>query len=417
VGVSEATAAPIEYARLGQRSLAFLIDVLVWGFFTLMVLGSFPEETADEDPLLIGVVLLVLLSAGFNYFWLAEWKWGRTIGKAVVRIRIRGADGTDPELGPTTVRNFLRIVDAIGIGPILIARSERHQRLGDLAAKTVVLSDRGEPERDFAPPVAEPAPPPPAPIAPGEPPEALEPPEPEGPSNVPSRWKKAVGIPAGRWSPIHILYACFLVIGFLIVESVIIAAFDPELEGRGSMLALQAMVAFTLIGVAVWFAARKSSLGIGLRDLGLRGFAGSALGITALAFVGYIVLAAIYGAIVEPKQDDITRDLGLDEGGFAAFAGGFLVVVAAPLSEEIFFRGFMYGGLRRRLAPWAAALISGLVFGMLHFTGGGTITVVPPLLLLGVLLALLYERTGSLWPPIILHAVNNGIALIALSST
>jgi len=410
VGVSEAAAAPIEYARLGQRSVAFLIDILVWGIFTMMVLGSFPEGTSDA---VLGIVFLVLLSAGFNYFWLAEWRWGRTIGKAVVRIRVRGVDGDDPELWPLTSRNFFRLIDALGVGPILIARSDRHQRLGDLAAKTIVLSDRGDPGPDSAPPIAEPAPPP---APPGEPPPEPEPPKPDEPSNVPSGWKKAVGIPAGRWSPIHVLYACFLVIGFLIVESVIIAAFDPEFEGRGSLFALQAMVALTLIAVAVWFAARKRTLTAGLRDLGLRGFAGSALGITALAFVGYIVLAAIYGSIVEPEQEDITRDLGLDEGGLAAIAGGFLVVVAAPLSEEIFFRGFMYGGLRRRLAPWSAALVSGLVFGMLHFTGGGTITVVPPLLVLGVLLALLYERTGSLWLPIILHAVNNGLALIALSS-
>jgi len=56
------------------------------------------------------------------------------------------------------------------------------------------------------------------------------------------------------------------------------------------------------------------------------------------------------------------------------------------------------------------------VFGMLHFTGPDSIGVVPPLVVLGIVLALLYERTGSLWPPIILHAINNGLALAVLTS-
>jgi hypothetical protein len=407
--VSTAATEPLVYARLGQRTLAFAIDSLVWIFFIFMVLGNFPESTSDT---VLGIVLLVLISAAFNYFWFAEWRWGRTIGKAVVRIRVRGDDGGDPELWPLTSRNFLRLVDALGIGPILIARSERHQRLGDRAAKTIVISDRGTPEAEPEPP------PPPVPADPMLPP--VPPGEPEGPgepTNAPSRWKKAVGIPVGSWRPLQVLFACFLMIGFLIVESVIVSAFDPDLDSRGSMLAVQGMVAATLIGVAVWFAARRTSVAEGLRDLGLRRFAGSALGVTALAFLGYIVFAAIYGAFVQPEQEDITRDLGLDDGGLAAIAGGALVVVAAPLSEEIFFRGFMYGGLRRRLAPWAAALVSGLVFGMLHFTGPDSIGVIPPLAVLGALLALLYERTGSLWPPILLHAVNNALALVVLTSS
>jgi membrane protease YdiL (CAAX protease family) len=100
-----------------------------------------------------------------------------------------------------------------------------------------------------------------------------------------------------------------------------------------------------------------------------------------------------------------------------AIAAAVLIVAAAPLSEEIFFRGFMYAGLRRRLPIWAAALISGAVFGLLHYTDPDSIGVVPQLAVLGVLLAWLYERTGSLWPPILLHVVNNGIALAIVSST
>jgi hypothetical protein len=66
---------------------------------------------------------------------------------------------------------------------------------------------------------------------------------------------------------------------------------------------------------------------------------------------------------------------------------------------------------------WAAALISSGIFGLLHYTDPDSIAVVPQLALLGVLLAWLYERTGSLWPPIILHVLNNAIAFAIVTST
>ena len=86
-------------------------------------------------------------------------------------------------------------------------------------------------------------------------------------------------------------------------------------------------------------------------------------------------------------------------------------MIAAPISEEICFRGMLFGGLRERLPRLAAALLAGLVFGGLHALTG--VTAVPPLVFFGFVLALLYERTGSLWPCILLHMLNNSVALLA----
>ena len=60
--------------------------------------------------------------------------------------------------------------------------------------------------------------------------------------------------------------------------------------------------------------------------------------------------------------------------------------------------------------PFAAALISALVFGGLHATTG--ISAVPPLIVFGLVLALLYEKTGSIIPGILLHMLNNSVALL-----
>ena len=87
-----------------------------------------------------------------------------------------------------------------------------------------------------------------------------------------------------------------------------------------------------------------------------------------------------------------------------------LITVVAPLGEELFFRGFFFGALRNWRGPWPAALITGLVFGGIH-VGSSPVGYLVPLLIFGVGLCLLYEWTGSLYPAIALHALNNSIAL------
>jgi uncharacterized protein len=97
-------------------------------------------------------------------------------------------------------------------------------------------------------------------------------------------------------------------------------------------------------------------------------------------------------------------------------AAGLLIVVVAPVSEEIFFRGFLFGGLRRGTSFAVAALVSAGIWGLFHYTGPGTWGVVIQLTVFGLALAWVYERTGSLWPPIALHVLNNALAFAVLTS-
>jgi membrane protease YdiL (CAAX protease family) len=85
--------------------------------------------------------------------------------------------------------------------------------------------------------------------------------------------------------------------------------------------------------------------------------------------------------------------------------GGFLLALGlgsalVPVVEETFFRGFLFPGLRTRLPFWIAASASGLLFGLGHDT-------IMPRVAVGVLLAWVRERTGSVWPCIIAHALIN----------
>jgi membrane protease YdiL (CAAX protease family) len=136
-----------------------------------------------------------------------------------------------------------------------------------------------------------------------------------------------------------------------------------------------------------------------------------ALGWMVLAFLAFYVFTAAWVAIVGANTDDqkLTDQLGVDRSTAAMLGAAFLVSVVAPMAEEFFFRGFFFGALRNWRGPWPAAIITGLVFGSIH-VGSSDAALLLPLAFFGFVLCLLRERTGSLWPCIILHCANNSLA-------
>jgi uncharacterized protein len=109
------------------------------------------------------------------------------------------------------------------------------------------------------------------------------------------------------------------------------------------------------------------------------------------------------------SEDDLPEQLGVDESTLALIAVAILVTVIAPIAEEFFFRGFFFTSLRNWKGLWPAAIITGLVFGGIH-AGSSPVGYLVPLAVLGFLFCLLYARTGSLYPCIVLHCANNSLA-------
>ena len=181
---------------------------------------------------------------------------------------------------------------------------------------------------------------------------------------------------------------------------------DGDLTTFGNVgVQLATALGFLMVPMAI--AAQRGAEGMPeiLRRLGVRAFRPSALKWMAAAVGAYLLFALFYSLlIVEPEQKDIAE-------GFGALPVQILLIaIAAPISEEVCFRGMLFGGLRERWPRLAAALLSGLIFGALHaFTG---ITAVPPLIAFGFILSLLYEKTGSIVPGILLHMLNNSVALL-----
>jgi membrane protease YdiL (CAAX protease family) len=85
-----------------------------------------------------------------------------------------------------------------------------------------------------------------------------------------------------------------------------------------------------------------------------------------------------------------------------------LVALVVPVGEEVFFRGLAYGAFRRALGRHAGVLASAVFFAAAHVQPVEFL----PILILGMILAYLYEYTGSLVPGMIAHAVNNLAALV-----
>jgi uncharacterized protein len=137
------------------------------------------------------------------------------------------------------------------------------------------------------------------------------------------------------------------------------------------------------------------------------------VGWAALGMVSFYVFAIAYGAIVSPDAEQtVTEELGADQGTLGLVVAGVMVVCVAPFAEEFFFRGFFYRALRSRYSVIVAALIDGLLFGLIHydFSGSDALLILPPLAALGFMFCLVLERTGSLWPVVALHALNNAVA-------
>lgn len=216
--------------------------------------------------------------------------------------------------------------------------------------------------------------------------------------------------PPSNWGPGGaVLGAVLAIVTGLVLGLPAIAFIDAagELTTVGNVLAQVGLV-IGLLMVPLVIAARAGarSLGECLRRLGVLRFRASAFGWMAAAIGAYLVFAAAYSQLIlEPEQEDIAESFG------PVPVQVLLIVLSAAIAEEICFRGMLFAGLRERWPRLPAALMAGTVFGVLHaFTG---LSAVPPLIAFGVILCLLYEKTGSIVPGMMLHALNNSVALLS----
>ena len=246
-----------------------------------------------------------------------------------------------------------------------------------------------------------------------------EPPPPPDPLAVSAADETSAPHLAAAWGPGRVLAGLAMLLFSIVVAASIAAAVDPDLEAPGALLALQGVLAGAMIAVAFLVAGRDGPAMP--KALGLGRSRHAPIATAFLGYLAYLACALVISALLSPEQEDITRELGVDEGALAAIVAFLLIVIAAPVAEEVFFRGFMFAGIRGSSTSfWSfpvAAVISSGIWGLFHYTGSGSWPIVLQLSIFGVILCAVYERTGSIRPTIALHMINNAIAFTVLVSS
>ncbi|WP_435116649.1 RDD family protein [Halolamina sp. C58] len=140
-----------ESKTFGQRVGAFLLDALLVGTVFGMLSGlvaalafvMVPDPTAPAVGAVVAVLQSFTVVAGLAYFVYTEGAYGQTLGKRAVGLVVVDEAGEPIGYADALVRNVLRLVDALPafflLGSVLIVLTERGQRLGDLAAETIVV--------------------------------------------------------------------------------------------------------------------------------------------------------------------------------------------------------------------------------------------------------------------------------------
>ena len=169
------------------------------------------------------------------------------------------------------------------------------------------------------------------------------------------------------------------------------------------------------VAVAVFFAHLGGrivrSWQFGLRRPGV-GWKSSG-GLVVFLLVAFLVVSVIWSSVVNPEKEKLLEQLGANESAALLLLSAGLTCVVAPICEEFLFRGYIFTALRNWHGTLPAALLTGLIFGGVHAGSAPALDLVP-LAGLGFGLCLLYRYTGSLYPCIAVHSLNNSLAFAGL---
>ena len=167
-----------------------------------------------------------------------------------------------------------------------------------------------------------------------------------------------------------------------------------------------------LVFLVWWFTIRKYR--VSLRDVGIRSPARGGPFFPLLLVGIALVTAYVYGGIlyafgVEAPDDPV-------EGAYDSVALIALLasvsLIFAPVAEELFFRGFVFTGMRRVWGVPVAAVASGLLFAILHVGEPSALyTILPPIVIIGAIFAWGYHFTSSIFPSTIAHVLFNSVVL------
>ncbi len=213
--------------------------------------------------------------------------------------------------------------------------------------------------------------------------------------------------PPVPWTPHDVTWGLVAFVGWMTL--VVLAGELAPLMGLPIDPSVIVIFGTMLLLVPAWYFAvykYKASWSI----LGLRKFRPAAVGmgcglmlLSLLFNMMYAAFLAVFNLQIQPDMDVMFNSTAFP---VALLTGG---VVVAPFVEEVFFRGFVFAGLRNKWDWKTAALVSAALFAMAHVLP----TSILPIMILGLIFAFLYQVSGSIWPAILMHMLTNTVALSA----
>ncbi|MGH2710209.1 MAG: lysostaphin resistance A-like protein [Actinomycetota bacterium] len=220
------------------------------------------------------------------------------------------------------------------------------------------------------------------------------------------------------WRPWEAIPVALAALCASILVAVVLAAGGAGGGGTSILLSAVALSAAFFVFSVAWVSARhrQGIAALGLRsDRAARDLAvGAWFGVGLFGVVGFVILpliVAVWSALTGSPPDPIDQPIVPgNPSTMQVVLGAFAVVVAAPLGEEVFFRGFLFGSLRGRLGFVKSGVISALVFAIFH----GDPLLILAMFFVGLGLAWVYEKRGSLIAPIGAHAMFNVIGYTLL---
>ncbi len=201
------------------------------------------------------------------------------------------------------------------------------------------------------------------------------------------------------------------VIVIFFVFAIIISAFQATLPSPLLLGVLSALLYGAIFMLVYYLSGRR------IDALGFNPFPFlRAAGYSILFFVGIIIFEAIWVSFLRVvgimPPDSATPIVEMYGSTALALVVIFiLTVLIAPFVEEIFFRSFLYQAFRKRYGITVGILISAVIFGLFHFS---FLTVLPVFILIGIFLGYIFEKFHSVYPAIMLHALNNFVFFVIL---
>lgn len=230
-----------------------------------------------------------------------------------------------------------------------------------------------------------------------------------------SKWFRIIALPI--WVVISFLSAELIAsFGAYAIEAVLKISFDSYNQIVVNTVLAAVVYSMTIliaIGVPLLIKKRRTAVDdIGLARLPVW----TDIFITPISVVAYFLLSACLTTIAIkfiPWFDmNQAQDTGFDNLGqqYELVLTFFTLVVIAPFAEEVLFRGYLYGKLKKTAPIWLAIIITSVTFGFIH----GQWNLAIDTFALSVMLCLLRELTGSIWASILLHMSKNFIAFFFL---